>query len=85
MGWADVELISHQFKLFDLVPESHILWGGSIYRSQNGKDNTRERVAEQEALGQPDYLELRVDFIRPNPFIKSQQEDKDKNIYLTFL
>lgn len=42
-------------------------------------------MAEQEALGQPDYLELRVDFIRPNPFSKSQQEDKDKNIYLTFL
>ena len=60
MGWPDVSLTSQQFKLFDLVPEFHILWGSSIYRSQKGKEDTRERVAEQEALGQPDYLELRV-------------------------
>lgn len=67
------------------MPEYHILWGSSIQRSQEGKEDTKQRVTEQEALGQFDYLELRVGFIRPNPFSKSQQEDKDKNKYLTFL
>lgn len=64
------------------MPEFHIFWGTSISRTQKGKENTR--VAEQEVLSHPDYTELRADFLRPNPFSKSQQEDKDKTVYLTF-
>jgi len=30
MDCPEVELISQQFKLFDLVPEFHILWGSRI-------------------------------------------------------
>lgn len=60
------------------MPESPVLWGSSTYRAPKGKDNMREKVEEREAPGKPDNLELRIGFIRPDLFSKSQQEDKIK-------
>lgn len=82
MGWPVVSFTRQSVKWQNLVPEFHILLGSNTYKCQKGKEDTRE-VAEQEALDQRDYLELRVDFIRLNLFSKPQQEDKDKALYLT--